>query len=152
MAWYHQATSHYLNQCLPRSMSPYGVIVPQWVGWLKDNCKDLATWMMIYIYIYGHDMTYNHDYYQSVGFYCHTDNNIVTKKNLPAMAVIPRTKLPVIRAYMTFCYTDRQIIILYLPSYLITCFFVINTFPGWDIEGTLTFLQCSHPVYLVKTG
>ena len=31
MAWCHQATSHYLNQCWPRSMSPYGVIRPQWV-------------------------------------------------------------------------------------------------------------------------
>ena len=25
MAWCHQATSHYLNHCWPRSMSPYGV-------------------------------------------------------------------------------------------------------------------------------
>ena len=25
MAWWHQATSHYLNQCWPRSMSQYGV-------------------------------------------------------------------------------------------------------------------------------
>ena len=31
MAWCHQATSHYLRQCWPRSMSPYGVIRPQWV-------------------------------------------------------------------------------------------------------------------------
>ena len=29
MAWCHQATSHYLNQCWPRSMSPYGVTRPQ---------------------------------------------------------------------------------------------------------------------------
>ena len=26
MAWCHQATSHYLNQCWPRSLPPYGVI------------------------------------------------------------------------------------------------------------------------------
>ena len=32
MAWCHQATSHYLSQCWPRSMSPYGVIRPQWVN------------------------------------------------------------------------------------------------------------------------
>ena len=32
MAWCHQATSHYLNQCWPRSMSPYGVTMPQWVN------------------------------------------------------------------------------------------------------------------------
>ena len=33
MAWCRQATSHYLNQCWPRAMSPYYVIIPQW-----DNC------------------------------------------------------------------------------------------------------------------
>ena len=31
MAWCSQATSHYLNQCWPRSPTPYGVIRPQWV-------------------------------------------------------------------------------------------------------------------------
>ena len=31
MAWCCQATSHYLNLCWPRSMSPYGVARPQWV-------------------------------------------------------------------------------------------------------------------------
>ena len=32
MAWYRQATSHYLSQCWPRSLSPYGVTRPQWVN------------------------------------------------------------------------------------------------------------------------
>ena len=31
MAWCRQATSHYLGQCWPRSMSPNGVTRPQWV-------------------------------------------------------------------------------------------------------------------------
>ena len=31
MAWCRQATSRYLSQCWPRSMSPYGVTGPQWV-------------------------------------------------------------------------------------------------------------------------
>ena len=31
MAWCLQATSHYLSQCWPKSMSPYGVTTPQWV-------------------------------------------------------------------------------------------------------------------------
>ena len=31
MAWCRQATSHYLSQCWPRYMSPYGVTRPQWV-------------------------------------------------------------------------------------------------------------------------
>ena len=35
MAWCRQATSHYLSQCWPRSMSPNGVTRPQWVNWLN---------------------------------------------------------------------------------------------------------------------
>ena len=31
MAWCCQATTHYLNQCWPRSPTPYGVTRPQWV-------------------------------------------------------------------------------------------------------------------------
>ena len=30
MAWCRPATSHYLSQCWPRSLSPYGVTRPQW--------------------------------------------------------------------------------------------------------------------------
>ena len=37
MAWCHQATSHYLNLCWPRSLPPYGVTRPQWVNSLKPN-------------------------------------------------------------------------------------------------------------------
>ena len=33
MACFRQATSHYLSQCWPRFMSPYGVTRPQWVKW-----------------------------------------------------------------------------------------------------------------------
>ena len=32
MAWCHQATSHYLSQCWPRSLLPYGITRPQWVN------------------------------------------------------------------------------------------------------------------------
>ena len=31
MAWCRQATSHYLSQCWPRSLSQYGVTRPQWL-------------------------------------------------------------------------------------------------------------------------
>ena len=31
MAWCRQATSHYLSQCWPRSLMPYGITRPQWV-------------------------------------------------------------------------------------------------------------------------
>ena len=39
MAWCHQAPSHYLNQCWPRSMTPYDVTRPQWVKLLKFHGK-----------------------------------------------------------------------------------------------------------------
>ena len=38
MAWCHQATSHYLNQSWPRSLSPYGVTSPQWVDLFRCCC------------------------------------------------------------------------------------------------------------------
>ena len=31
IAWCRQATSHYLSQCWPRSLEPYGINRPQWV-------------------------------------------------------------------------------------------------------------------------
>ena len=37
MVWCHQATSHYLNQCWPRSMSPYGITRPQWVNVVRKE-------------------------------------------------------------------------------------------------------------------
>ena len=43
MAWCRQATSHYLSQCWPRSMSPYGVTRPQWVTWVTRKCTRYIT-------------------------------------------------------------------------------------------------------------
>ena len=37
MTWCCQATSHYLSQCWPRFMSPYGVTRSQWVSTLKPK-------------------------------------------------------------------------------------------------------------------
>ena len=39
MAWCRQAASHYLSQCCPRSLSPYGVTRPQWV---KDDWQYIS--------------------------------------------------------------------------------------------------------------
>ena len=44
MAWCRQATSHYLNQCWPRSMSPYGVTRPQWV---QCCARWWVTWCLV---------------------------------------------------------------------------------------------------------
>ena len=41
MAWCRQATSHYLSQCWPRSMSPNGVTRPQWV-----NLQMIWIWLL----------------------------------------------------------------------------------------------------------
>ena len=42
MAWCRQATSHYLSQCWPIPMSPYGVTMPQWVK--HYNIKTSQHW------------------------------------------------------------------------------------------------------------
>ena len=38
MAWCCQATRHYLNQCWPRSLPPYGFTRPQWVKFKNTFC------------------------------------------------------------------------------------------------------------------
>ena len=43
MAWCHQATSHYLSQCWPKSMSLYGITRPQWVNYLYRYANGVAT-------------------------------------------------------------------------------------------------------------
>ena len=46
MAWCRQAAIHYLSQCWPRSVSPYGIIRPQWVKtmiWKLIQNSDMTT-------------------------------------------------------------------------------------------------------------
>ena len=45
MAWGRQATSHYLSQCWPSSMSPYGVTRPQWVKGLRPVLEGFVVTM-----------------------------------------------------------------------------------------------------------
>ena len=53
MAWCRQATSHYLSQCWPTSLSPYGVTRAQWVNDLPANVlfchrvKHVGIWVLI---------------------------------------------------------------------------------------------------------
>ena len=48
MAWCRQATSHYLSQCWPRSLSPYDVTRPQWVNQAEDSLRQwLIGWHLL---------------------------------------------------------------------------------------------------------
>ena len=55
MAWCRQATSHYLNQCWPRSKLPYGVTRPQWVkvpvSYLWHICINI--WLLMIFMIFS---------------------------------------------------------------------------------------------------
>ena len=46
MAWCRQATSHYLSQCWPRSLSPYDVTRPQWVMIFTSNWPSSFNWII----------------------------------------------------------------------------------------------------------
>ena len=48
IAWCRQATCHYLSQCLPRSLSPYGVIRPQRVN-IESLLNSLFNQLLIYL-------------------------------------------------------------------------------------------------------
>ena len=55
MAWCRQATSHYLNQCWPGSLPPYGVTRPQWVKphtsplimLPNSDLHNIMTWLLV---------------------------------------------------------------------------------------------------------
>ena len=49
MAWCRQATSHYLSQCWPNSLSPYDVTRPQWVNTVHaEFIKEILTCCILY--------------------------------------------------------------------------------------------------------
>ena len=48
MVWCRQATSHYLSQYWPSSMSPYGVIMPQWVKQMMTI--NIYWWLISLVY------------------------------------------------------------------------------------------------------
>ena len=53
MAWCRQATSHYLSQCWPRSLSPYDVTRPKWANmteWKNPTKHEYLT-NVLYCYI-----------------------------------------------------------------------------------------------------
>ena len=55
MAWCRQATSHYLSQCWLSSLSPYGVIRPQWVKdclyrYMNSYHKNKTVVILSYLY------------------------------------------------------------------------------------------------------
>ena len=57
MARCRQATSHYLSQCWPRFLSPYGVTRPQWVNTLNKMVSILqmafsSAWFVFRVYFH----------------------------------------------------------------------------------------------------
>ena len=58
MAWCRQATSHYLSQCWPRSLTPYGITRPQWVNFNLElfwvTTFHCLTWMYLFIHALTH--------------------------------------------------------------------------------------------------
>ena len=74
MAWCHQATSHYLNQCWPRSMSPYSwiksiprlqVIYELYIRYIRYFCRDKLWWKQIYFDAFDIVLHFIHWYFHS---------------------------------------------------------------------------------------
>ena len=74
MAWCRQATSHYLSQCWPSSMTLYGVTRPQWVNEtqsaLPNTYEGLVQQIMM---IHVHELA---DYHQTSNIRCAKSKNL----------------------------------------------------------------------------
>ena len=53
MAWCHQLTSHHLNQCCLRPMTPYGLTRPQWAKTVKHIQTDTPMFIRWTVYEVG---------------------------------------------------------------------------------------------------
>ena len=53
MTWCHLATVHYLRQCWPRSMAPFGVTGPWWLDTLRPerNCYHFGGNIFKFVYL-----------------------------------------------------------------------------------------------------
>ena len=95
MAWCRQATSHYLSQCWPRSLSPYGITRPQWVN--------------VYPYLSHHIVSLDHN---ELSLYFHVmmtswQGNTLHITNLSCRESTGRWWIP-----CTICNTDPQCFLL----------------------------------------
>ena len=52
MAWCRQATSHYLSQCWPTPLSPYGVTRPTWVNSLAPASHSCNLQIALLLHLY----------------------------------------------------------------------------------------------------
>ena len=85
MSWCHQGTSHYLYQCCPSTMTPYGIIRSQWVKHsetstfhqkkmnittrAKDMAINISTRGNAICSVYFHQRSWQH-YHESLSFCC----------------------------------------------------------------------------------
>ena len=82
MAWCCQATSHYLSQCWPSSMSPYGVTRPQWVKPSKPVVHTCITFQYSW-------------QYEQIPIYCQISNiSRIKSPNLHISHLILQLSLP----------------------------------------------------------
>ena len=101
MAWSRQTTSHYLSQCWPRSLLPYGVTRPQRVNGIWDWLAGLGsnTFYQIQIQIqiqkFGFfKYKYKYKYFAQVWFkykYKYIDSNTNTNTNTFNQIYLPKT-------------------------------------------------------------
>ena len=60
----HQATSHYLSQCWPRSLSPFGITKPQWVNFTQAQEVSASQQAYLVIAVTSHEHCDISDHWQ----------------------------------------------------------------------------------------
>ena len=100
MAWCRQATSHYLSQCWPRFLLPYGVTGAQWVKLhippqisieYSFHLKSLV-WKKLFIFqwsLHIWNKFHSHCSFCTCARYCITDSNLLGYTAWGAQAPIP---------------------------------------------------------------
>ena len=77
MAWCHQATSHYLSQCWPRSLS-YGITRPQWINvWRLGDAYLHQQTRSPKVQIMAWQLFVLSEYISSINWYIHSKRSLL---------------------------------------------------------------------------
>ena len=133
MAWCHQATSHYLSQCWPRSISPNGVSRPQWVNltWCTFGVRVFPhklfsglTSHLVDAFIMGHSdiihcWSYFSEYFQFHSLWS-AHQYLVASENLFSLYLNYRAllaTLPLVRQYLFITIVKRLFSVLFFSVF-----------------------------------
>ena len=137
----HQATSHNLNQCWPRSVLPYGVTRPSWHEWVKEHFSNRLTFLLDFysILFYGILLMIKSDFLMASAIWSQILLNYLT-----------HTTLALCKRQIGFiaCCTDQRHSIQHIQSIFFLVAVPSVSVEQWQVHSACIIWTKHHPVHI----